>query len=50
MDGDIIVFQIEPTPDAEYELPTARDYFRELFYRVRSITKLSITKLLVETA
>lgn len=34
MDGDIIVFQTEPPPDAEYELPTARDYYRELFYRV----------------
>ena len=34
MDGDIIVFQIVPPPEAEYEFPTAREYFRELFYRV----------------
>jgi hypothetical protein len=35
MDGDIIVYQLEPAPEAEYELPTAREYYRELFYRVR---------------
>ena len=29
MDGDIIVFQ-----GHNYELPTARDYFRDLFYKV----------------
>ncbi len=34
MDGDIIVYQLEPAPEAEYELPTAREYYRELFYRV----------------
>jgi ubiquitin carboxyl-terminal hydrolase 7 len=34
MDGDIIVFQTEPPAEAEYELPTAREYYRELFYRV----------------
>ena len=35
MDGDIIVFQMDPGPDHNFELPTARDYFRDLFYKVR---------------
>lgn len=35
MDGDIIVYQLEPTPDADYELPTASEYFRDLFYKAR---------------
>ena len=35
MDGDIIVFQRDPLKDEGYELPTARDYFRDLFYKVR---------------
>jgi len=34
MDGDIIVFQMDPEPDHSFELPTARDYFRDLFYKV----------------
>ena len=34
MDGDIIVFQRDPHKDEEYDLPTARDYFRDLFYKV----------------
>ncbi|XP_023345461.1 ubiquitin carboxyl-terminal hydrolase 7 isoform X1 [Eurytemora carolleeae] len=34
MDGDIIVYQLDPPADADYELPTARDYFRDLFYKV----------------
>jgi len=34
MDGDIIVFQLDPGPDHNFELPTARDYFRDLFYKV----------------
>jgi len=34
MDGDIIVFQQDPGPDHGFELPTARDYFRDLFYKV----------------
>lgn len=34
MDGDIIVFQEEPSTQNSYELPTARDYFRDLFYKV----------------
>merc|ERR1712128_194357 len=33
-DGDIIVFQQDPGPDHGFELPTARDYFRDLFYKV----------------
>ena len=37
MDGDIIVFQEEPPPDHTYELPTARDYFRDLFYKVEVV-------------
>ena len=40
MDGDIIVFQIVPPPEAEYEFPTAREYFRELFYRVGNYSLL----------
>ncbi|GAB6025849.1 Ubiquitin carboxyl-terminal hydrolase 7 [Chamberlinius hualienensis] len=35
MDGDIIVFQKDDAADMEnYELPTCKDYFRDLFYRV----------------
>lgn len=37
MDGDIIVYQLDPPADADYELPTARDYFRDLFYKVNKI-------------
>ena len=37
MDGDIIVFQMDPGQDHNYELPTARDYFRDLFYKVRTL-------------
>ena len=34
MDGDIIVFQKDPGENHNFELPTARDYFRDLFYKV----------------
>lgn len=34
MDGDIIVFQKLDLNVDEYELPTVKDYFRDLFYRV----------------
>ena len=34
MDGDIIVYQLEPPATAHYELPTANDYFKDLFYKV----------------
>ncbi|XP_022103325.1 ubiquitin carboxyl-terminal hydrolase 7-like [Acanthaster planci] len=34
MDGDIIVFQRDDPEISQYELPTAREYFRDLFYRV----------------
>jgi len=34
MDGDIIVFQEDPGQEHSYDLPTARDYFRDLFYKV----------------
>ncbi|KAH7944113.1 hypothetical protein HPB52_015798 [Rhipicephalus sanguineus] len=34
MDGDIIVFQRLDLNVDEYELPTVKDYFRDLFYRV----------------
>lgn len=38
MDGDIIVFQKEDEPDVDqYELPTAKEYFRDLYYRVEII-------------
>uniref|UniRef100_T1J1R9 Ubiquitin carboxyl-terminal hydrolase 7 n=1 Tax=Strigamia maritima TaxID=126957 RepID=T1J1R9_STRMM len=34
MDGDIIVFQKEEPELDSFELPTCKDYFRDLFYRV----------------
>ena len=39
MDGDIIVFQKDPgnqlqEGQSDYRLPTSREYFRDLFYRV----------------
>ncbi|XP_023287513.1 ubiquitin carboxyl-terminal hydrolase 7-like [Orussus abietinus] len=34
MDGDIIVFQKEERDNEMYELPTCRDYFKDLFYRM----------------
>ncbi|XP_076333936.1 ubiquitin carboxyl-terminal hydrolase 7-like isoform X2 [Tachypleus tridentatus] len=34
MDGDIIVFQQADINPDEFELPTVKDYFRDLFYRV----------------
>ena len=41
MDGDIIVFQKDPISQLQeggghmqYRLPTSREYFRDLFYRV----------------
>ncbi|KAK7111658.1 ubiquitin carboxyl-terminal hydrolase 7-like isoform X1 [Littorina saxatilis] len=34
MDGDIIVFQREDDGHATFEFPTAKDYFRDLFYQV----------------
>lgn len=38
MDGDIIVFQKEDEPDIDqYELPTAKEYFRDLYYRVEVV-------------
>ena len=37
MDGDIIVFQKELNGDEDYRLPTSRDYFRDLFYKVRNL-------------
>ncbi len=45
MDGDIIVYQLEPAPEAEYELPTAREYYRELFYRVRYYYSMVLTHI-----
>ena len=33
-DGDIIVFQKELIGDEDYRLPTSREYFRDLFYKV----------------
>jgi ubiquitin carboxyl-terminal hydrolase 7 len=32
--GDIIVFQKELEVDHEYRLPTCKDFFRELYYKV----------------
>lgn len=34
MDGDIVVFQKDDINLDSYELPTAKDYFRDLYYRV----------------
>ncbi|XP_063971847.1 ubiquitin carboxyl-terminal hydrolase 7 isoform X1 [Diachasmimorpha longicaudata] len=34
MDGDIIVFQKKERDNEMYELPTCRDYFKDLFYRI----------------
>ncbi|KAH3867833.1 hypothetical protein DPMN_030970 [Dreissena polymorpha] len=34
MDGDIIVFQRDEPDLDSYELPTAKDFFRDLYYRV----------------
>ena len=37
MDGDIIVFQKDQSIQErmqQYRLPTSREYFRDLFYRV----------------
>jgi len=34
MDGDIIVYQLEPPPDAKLELPNVKEYFKDLFYKV----------------
>ena len=34
IDGDIIVFQKELNGDEEYRLPTPREYFRDLPYKV----------------
>ena len=49
MDGDIIVFQQDPGPDHGFELPTARDYFRDLFYKVfRLLTKNFVLSLLLQ--
>ena len=41
MDGDIIVYQVEPPADAHYELPTALDYFKDLFYKVNPLNMFS---------
>jgi ubiquitin carboxyl-terminal hydrolase 7 len=40
MDGDIIVFQKELHGDEDYRLPTSKDYFRDLFYKVRRQCRL----------
>ncbi|CAG2239267.1 UBP15 [Mytilus edulis] len=37
MDGDIIVFQKDGLDIHQYDLPTARDYFKDLYYRVEVI-------------
>ncbi|KAL3876817.1 hypothetical protein ACJMK2_034611, partial [Sinanodonta woodiana] len=39
MDGDIIIFQRHDTDDLldQYELPTAKEYFRDLYYRVEVV-------------
>ncbi|XP_066265443.1 ubiquitin carboxyl-terminal hydrolase 7-like isoform X1 [Branchiostoma lanceolatum] len=37
MDGDIIIFQKDDPENEECELPTAKDYFRDLYYRVEVV-------------
>ncbi len=37
--GDIIVFQKELAADHEYRLPTCKDFFRELYYKVNKISQ-----------
>ena len=40
MDGDIIVFQKDSglqERNQQYRLPTAREYFRDLFYRLGNV-------------
>ena len=44
MDGDIIVFQMDPGTET-YELPYARDYFRDLFYKVSCTTGYTVLKM-----
>ncbi|XP_013388428.1 ubiquitin carboxyl-terminal hydrolase 7 [Lingula anatina] len=34
MDGDIIIFQKEEPYPEHYDLPTAKDYFKDLYYRI----------------
>jgi len=34
MDGDIIVYQLDVPQPNDYELPTAKEYFKDLFYKV----------------
>lgn len=34
MDGDIIVYQLDVPELNDFELPTAKEYFRDLFYKV----------------
>ncbi|XP_071963374.1 ubiquitin carboxyl-terminal hydrolase 7-like [Antedon mediterranea] len=34
MDGDILVFQRDDPENDQYELATAKDYFRDLYYRI----------------
>lgn len=46
MDGDIIVFQQDPGTDHSFELPTARDYFRDLFYKVGRLVHYFLLYLL----
>ena len=36
MDGDIIVYQLDVPQPNDYELPTAKEYFKDLFYKVRN--------------
>ncbi|KAK3090560.1 hypothetical protein FSP39_012693 [Pinctada imbricata] len=37
MDGDIIVYQRDEPDLHQYDLPTAKDYFKDLYYRVEVI-------------
>ena len=37
MDGDIIVYQLDVPQPNDYELPTAKEYFKDLFYKVSGL-------------
>ncbi|XP_033118944.1 ubiquitin carboxyl-terminal hydrolase 7-like [Anneissia japonica] len=37
MDGDILVFQRDDSDNDQYELATAKEYFRDLYYRIEVV-------------
>ena len=52
MDGDIIVFQKDSglqERNQQYRLPTAREYFRDLFYRLGNVLFISIFPFCIQS-